>query len=82
MPYHLEYEALQSYDSWYEEHEVELTKVEMYWTQRVELVTALKEGAVVPSFREEFEMALRPDPRGDDEAETLAPRARRGWATS
>ena len=61
---------------------MELTEVEMYWTQQVELVTALKEGAAVPSLREEIQMALRPDPRGDDEVETSAPRARRGRATS
>ena len=47
-----------------------------------ELVTALKEGAAVPSLREEIEMALRLDPGDDDEAETSAPRARRGQVTS
>ena len=54
----------------------------MYWTQRVELVTALKEGAAVPSLQEEIEMALCPDPGDDDEAETSALRARQGRATS
>ena len=44
LPSHLEQEALHSYDSWYEEHEAQLLEVELYWTQRVELVTTLKEG--------------------------------------
>ena len=35
LPSHLEHEALQSYDSWYEEHEEHLLVVELYWTQRV-----------------------------------------------
>ena len=48
----------------------------------MELVTALKEGAAVPSLREEIEMVLCPDPGDDDEVETSAPRARRGRATS
>ena len=32
LPSHLEHEALQSYDSWYEEHEEQLLVVELYWT--------------------------------------------------
>ena len=36
----------------------------------------------MPSLREEIEMALRLDPGDDDEAETSAPQARRGRATS
>ena len=48
LPSHLEHEALQSYNSWYKEHEDRLLVVELYWTQRVELITALKEGAAIP----------------------------------
>ncbi len=47
LPNHLECEALQLYDSWYESHEEELEGVEDYWARRVELVTALKEGAAI-----------------------------------
>ena len=56
MPSHLEQEALHSYDSWYEEHEAQLLEVELYWTQRVELVIALKEGAAIPNARIEDEV--------------------------
>ena len=56
LPSHLEQEALHSYDSWYEEHEAQLLEVELYWTQRVELVTALKERAAIPDARVEVEV--------------------------
>ena len=48
----------------------------------MELVTALKEGAAVPSLWEEIEMALRPNLGDGDEAETSTPRAQRGRVTS
>lgn len=46
LPQHLELEALQTYGRWTELHVEELNLVEEYWLNRVELVTALKEGAV------------------------------------
>ena len=42
LPNHLEFEALQSYDTWFEDHRDALDGVEDYWTRRIELVTALK----------------------------------------
>lgn len=47
MSNHLELEALQAYDSWYENNQDNLDEVEEYRARRVELVTALKEGAAV-----------------------------------
>ena len=49
LPNHLEFEALQAYDSWYENNQDDLNEVEDYWARRVELVTALKEGAAIPA---------------------------------
>ena len=46
LPQHLEHEALQTYEQWMEAHWMELRQVERYWETRVELVSALKEGAV------------------------------------
>jgi hypothetical protein len=51
LPNHLEYEALQSYDAWYKNNQDNLEEVEEYWARRVELVTALKEGAAIPMAR-------------------------------
>ena len=62
LPNHLEFEALQAYDAWFEEHRDDLDAVEDYWTRRVELVTALKEGAAIPAAR-----ALDNDDDDDDE---------------
>jgi hypothetical protein len=45
LPQHLEHEALQTYEQWTEAHWMELRQVERYWETRVELVSALKEGA-------------------------------------
>ena len=70
LPSHLEHEALQSYDSWYEEHEEQLLVVELYWTQRVELVTALKEGATIPEARGNVE-------EGDEAGTSILERPRR-----
>ena len=63
LPNHLEFEALQSYDAWFEDHKDALDMVEDYWTRRVELVTALKEGAAIPLAR------AGDDDEGDDEEE-------------
>ena len=60
LPSHLEHKALQSYDSWYEEHEDQLLVVELYWTQWVELITALKEGAAIPDARGEVVTEVDP----------------------
>ena len=65
---HLEHEALQSYDSWYEEYEDQFLVVELYWTQRVELITALKEGAAISDAR--GEVVTEVDPDDDEEAST------------
>ena len=46
LPQHLEFEALQTYERWTDEHELQLREVERYWEARVELISALKEGAV------------------------------------
>ena len=70
LPSHLEHEALQSYDSWYKEHEEQLLVVELYWTQRVELVTALKEGAAIPEARGNVE-------EGDEAGTSILERPRR-----
>lgn len=61
LPQHLELEALQTYGRWTELHVEELNLVEEYWLNRVELVTALKEGAVanVPT------RVNQPKPEGD-----------------
>ena len=64
LPNHLEFEALQSYDAWFEDHRDALDGVEDYWTRRVELVTALKEGAAVPLAR-----AVDEDEEDDDDEE-------------
>ena len=69
LPSHLEHEALQSYDSWYEEHKDQLLVVELYWTQRVELITALKERAAISDAREE--VVTEVDPDDDEEASTV-----------
>ena len=62
LPNHLEFEALQAYDAWFEDHREDLDAVEDYWTRRVELVTALKEGAAIPAAR-----ALDDDDNDDNE---------------
>ena len=77
LPSHLEHEALQSYDSWYEEHEDQLLVVEFYWTQWVELIIALKEGAAIPDAR--GEVVTEVDPDDDEEASTVQV-SRRGRA--
>ena len=46
LPQHLEFEALQTYERWTERHEEDLEEVERYWQARVELISALKDGAV------------------------------------
>lgn len=46
LPQHLEHEALQTYGRWTEEHSLQLLQVERYWEARIELISALKEGAV------------------------------------
>ena len=73
----MEHEALQSYDSWYEEHEDQLLVVELYWTQRVELITTLKEGAAISDAR--GEVVTEVDPDDDEEASTVRV-SRRGRA--
>ena len=62
MPNHLEFEALQAYDAWFEDHRDDLDAVEYYWIRRMELVTALKEGAAIPAAR-----ALDDDDDDDNE---------------
>ena len=80
LPSYLEHEALQSYDSWYEEHEDQLLVVELYWTQRVELITVLKEGATIPDAR--GEVVTEVDPDDDEEASTVRVSRRRRAARS
>ena len=77
LPSHLEHKALQSYDSWYEEHEDQLLVVELYWTQRVKLITALKEGTAISDAR--GEVVTEVDPNDDEEASTVRV-SRRGRA--
>ena len=77
LPSHLEHEALQSYDSWYEEHEEQLMVVELYWTQRVDLITALKEGAAIPNARGEVAAESNSD---DDQGASTVRVSRKGKA--
>ena len=69
LPSHLEHEALQSYDSWYEEHKDQLLVVELYWTQRLELITTLKEGAAILDAR--GEVATESNSNDEEEASTV-----------
>jgi hypothetical protein len=68
LPNHLEYEALQLYDTWFESHAYDLEEVEDYWTRRVELVTALKEGAAIPAARAMDDDEEQGDSTGGDAA--------------
>ena len=47
LPQHLEHEALQTYERWTVAHWLSLQEVERYWDARVELISALKEGAAM-----------------------------------
>jgi len=49
LPNHFEFEALQAYDSWYENDYNNLNEIEDYWVQCVELVILLKEGVAINS---------------------------------
>jgi hypothetical protein len=42
----LEYEAFQTYERWTEGHQRQLREVKLYWEAWVELISALKDGAV------------------------------------
>ena len=57
LPQHLEYEALQTYEGWTEGQQQQLQEVEQYWEAQVELISALKDGAVAtlapPTLKEQ-----------------------------
>lgn len=57
LPQHLEFEALQKYESWTIFNEVQLQEVERYYKRRVEFIFALKKGAIAslisPTFKRE-----------------------------
>ena len=46
LPQHLGYEALQTYEHWTEEYTVQLCEAERFSEARVELIAAVKEGAI------------------------------------
>lgn len=65
---HLELEALESYDAWYENNQANLENMEKYWARRIKLVTALKEGAVISTAT-----ASRDVDSDKDEIESFGP---------
>lgn len=50
LPNHLEFEALQFYDIWFEDHRNALKEVVDYKTQCVDLITALKGVAILATM--------------------------------
>lgn len=82
LPQHLEHEALQTYERWTETHWLELREVEQYWEARIELISALKDGAVAtlaPSILKEGEKSTEGDGALSEESKdkklALGPRA-------